>query len=72
MEIRILYDNEAKEGFKRGWGFSCLVGGETLFDVGADLDTLIYNMRRAFVKLDSIKKLYYRMNMGIMLVAYGF
>jgi len=22
MELRILYDNEAKEGFKSGWGFS--------------------------------------------------
>jgi len=47
MELRILYDNEAKEGFKSGWGFSCLVGDKLLFDVGADLDTLIFNMRRA-------------------------
>ena len=54
MELRILYDNEAKEGFKSSWGFSCLVGDELLFDVGADLDTLIFNMRRASVKLDSI------------------
>jgi len=55
MKFRILYDNEAKEGFKSGWGFSCLVGDELLFDVGADLDTLIFNMRRASVKLDRIK-----------------
>ena len=58
MEIRVLYDNEAKEGFKKGWGFSCLVGGETLFDVGADFETLIFNMRRAFVKLDTINKIF--------------
>ena len=58
MEIRILYDNEAKEGFKKGWGFSCLVGGETLFDVGADFETLIFNMRRSFVKLDTINKIF--------------
>jgi len=54
MELRILYDNEAKEGFKSSWGFSCLVGDDLLFDVGADLDTLIFNMRRASVKLDRI------------------
>jgi 7,8-dihydropterin-6-yl-methyl-4-(beta-D-ribofuranosyl)aminobenzene 5'-phosphate synthase len=56
MELRILYDNDVEEGFKSGWGFSCLVGDELLFDVGADLDTLLFNMRRASVKLDSINK----------------
>jgi len=56
MELRILYDNEAEEGFKSGWGFSCLVGDELLFDVGADLDTLLFNMRRASVKLDCINR----------------
>jgi len=56
MEVRILYDNEAKEGFKGGWGFSCLVGGGLLFDVGADLDTLIFNMRRASVNLEGINR----------------
>ena len=56
MELRILYDNEAKEGFKSGWGFSCLVGDNLLFDVGADLDTLTFNMRRASVKFDSIDR----------------
>jgi len=56
MELKILYDNEAEEGFKSGWGFSCLVGDETLFDVGADLDTLLFNMRRASVKLDRINR----------------
>jgi 7,8-dihydropterin-6-yl-methyl-4-(beta-D-ribofuranosyl)aminobenzene 5'-phosphate synthase len=56
MKIRILYDNEAKEGFKSGWGFSCLVGGKLLFDVGADVNTLLFNMRRSSVKLDSIDR----------------
>jgi 7,8-dihydropterin-6-yl-methyl-4-(beta-D-ribofuranosyl)aminobenzene 5'-phosphate synthase len=56
MELRILYDNEAKEGFKSGWGFSCLVGDETLFDVGADFYTLLFNMRRASVKLNRINR----------------
>ena len=56
MELRILYDNDAKKGFKSGWGFSCLVGDRLLFDVGADLDTLFFNMRRASVKLDNINR----------------
>jgi len=56
MELRILYDNDAKKGFKSGWGFSCLVGDRLLFDVGADLDTLLFNMRRASVKLDRIDR----------------
>ena len=58
MELRILYDNEAEEGFKKGWGFSCLVNGELLFDVGADFDTLKYNMNRASVKLDRINRVF--------------
>ena len=56
MELVVLYDNEAEEGFKSGWGFSCLAGERLLFDVGADLDTLLFNMRRASVKLDRINK----------------
>ena len=56
MELRILYDNDAEEGFISGWGFSCLVGGRLLFDVGADVNTLLFNMRRSSVKLDSINR----------------
>jgi len=56
MELRILYDNDAEEGFMSGWGFSCLVGGRLLFDVGADVNTLLFNMRRSSVKLDSINR----------------
>ena len=56
MELRILYDNDAKKGFMSGWGFSCLVGGRLLFDVGADVNTLLFNMRRSSVKLDSINR----------------
>lgn len=40
MDLKIVYDNAAKVGFKRGWGFSCLVGESILFDTGADLNTL--------------------------------
>ena len=56
MELVILYDNEAEKGFKSGWGFSCIVGEELLFDVGADFDTLIFNIRKASVNLDCINK----------------
>ena len=56
MELRILYDNDAKKGFMSGWGFSCLVGDRLLFDVGADVNTLLFNMRRSSVKLDSINR----------------
>jgi len=37
MELKILFDNEALSGFKKGWGFSCLVEigkKKLLFDTG--------------------------------------
>jgi 7,8-dihydropterin-6-yl-methyl-4-(beta-D-ribofuranosyl)aminobenzene 5'-phosphate synthase len=37
MDIRILFDNEALDGFKKGWGFSCLIETakkKILFDTG--------------------------------------
>jgi len=52
MELTVLYDNEAADGFEAAWGFSCLVrrGGTTvLFDAGWDGDLLLRNMRRAGV-----------------------
>ncbi len=50
-EIRIVYDNEAKEGFRKQWGFACLIGDNILFDTGGDLDTLLFNMMRFEVNL---------------------
>ena len=58
MEIRILFDNEADIGYKKGWGFSCLVGDSLLFDVGAMTDTLLHNMRKANVDFDAIDKVF--------------
>ncbi|GAH60183.1 unnamed protein product [marine sediment metagenome] len=48
MKIKIVYDNNAKKGFKSGWGFSCLIEDEekVLFDTGADSETLLYNMKQ--------------------------
>jgi len=57
MKLFILYDNEAKKGYKKGWGFSCLVGDNLLFDVGADYETLRYNINNASIELDSIDKI---------------
>jgi len=37
MDIKILFDNEALDGFKKGWGFSCLIETaekKILFDTG--------------------------------------
>jgi 7,8-dihydropterin-6-yl-methyl-4-(beta-D-ribofuranosyl)aminobenzene 5'-phosphate synthase len=55
LDLKILYDNEAKYGFKGGWGFSCLVGDELLFDTGGDVKTLLFNMHKFTVDFSSIK-----------------
>ncbi|MCD6469441.1 MBL fold metallo-hydrolase [Candidatus Bathyarchaeota archaeon] len=57
MFLRILFDNEAREGFRSGWGFSCLVNEKLLFDTGADLNTLLFNIRRFNVDLNKINKI---------------
>ena len=56
MKIIIVYDNEAEEGFRAGWGFSCLVEGEKniLFDTGADGPTLLSNMEKLGINPKSI------------------
>ena len=57
MFLRILFDNEAREGFRSGWGFSCLVNEKLLFDTGANLNTLLFNIRRFNVDLNKINKI---------------
>lgn len=45
MQIRILFNNQAKNSkFQAGWGFSCLIDNDTLFDVGADAESLKKNI----------------------------
>ena len=48
MKITIVYDNNAKNGLKPNWGFSCLIedSKKILFDTGADSKTLLYNMKQ--------------------------
>ncbi|MBN1389839.1 MAG: MBL fold metallo-hydrolase [Candidatus Thermoplasmatota archaeon] len=57
MELTILYDNEALEGFRKGWGFSCLVEHrerKILFDTGWDGRKLTYNMKKAGIRKEDI------------------
>lgn len=60
MKLKIVYDNEAKPGFERGWGFSCLIELEDekiLFDTGWDGNVLLSNMRKFGVKPEEIKRI---------------
>jgi len=52
MKITIVYDNNAKEGLKADWGFSCLIENKKkmLFDTGADSEILLSNMKK--LKID--------------------
>ncbi|NVM53680.1 MAG: MBL fold metallo-hydrolase [Candidatus Helarchaeota archaeon] len=48
MDIKILYDNDALEGFRKGWGFSCLIemnDTKILFDTGNGRD-LLFNLKK--------------------------
>lgn len=46
MHLTILYDNQSiDEKFQSGWGFSCLVGDDILFDTGEAPEPLFRNMR---------------------------
>lgn len=49
-----MYDNEAKPGFKSGWGFSCLIGESVLFDTGPDSRALLYNLEKLEIELQEI------------------
>lgn len=50
MNIKILYDNQAKEGFQCGWGFSALIDNSTLFDTGENAEALLANLRALGVR----------------------
>jgi 7,8-dihydropterin-6-yl-methyl-4-(beta-D-ribofuranosyl)aminobenzene 5'-phosphate synthase len=59
MRITIVYDNEVKkEGLKADWGFSCFIQPENappiLFDTGADSPTLLYNVKKLGIDVESI------------------
>ena len=48
MKVTIVYDNEALEGFKSGWGFSCYIESNVkiLFDTGWDGNVLLHNLKK--------------------------
>lgn len=60
MKLKIVYDNEAKPGFEKGWGFSCLIELEDekiLFDTGWDGNVLLSNMRKFGIEPEEIKRI---------------
>jgi len=58
MELKILYDNEALNGFRGGFGFSCWVEDKnTLFDTGGDLATLMFNIRKFMINPKDIERI---------------
>ncbi len=58
MKLRVVYDNEAKEGLKSDWGFSCLIESEDrklLFDTGASGKILAYNMQQLGLRKEDLE-----------------
>lgn len=57
MKLRIVYDNEAKEGLESDWGFACLLEVEKkiLFDTGASAEILSRNMHQLGLKKEDIE-----------------
>ena len=57
MKLRIVYDNEAKEGLESDWGFACLIEAEKsiLFDTGASAEILSRNMQRLGIRKEDIE-----------------
>lgn len=56
MEITIVYDNKKlNDNLTSGWGFSCLVGSDLLFDTGGDGRTLLSNMAKMGIDPAGIK-----------------
>lgn len=58
MKLRVVYDNETKEGLKSDWGFSCLIESEDrklLFDTGASGKILAYNMQQLGLRKEDLE-----------------
>ncbi|WP_135604006.1 MBL fold metallo-hydrolase [Methanococcoides sp. NM1] len=57
MNVTIVYDNEAKEGLQKGWGFSCFIETEEkkiLFDTGWDGCALKQNLSALNIPIEEI------------------
>ncbi|MBN1898183.1 MAG: MBL fold metallo-hydrolase [Spirochaetes bacterium] len=57
MEIKILYDNRTKDNFNAGWGFSCLINSNILFDTGESADPLLRNLKKMDIKVNDIESI---------------
>ncbi len=60
MDFRIVYNNDAKAGYREGWGFSCLIELEKekiLFDTGWDGNILLSNLDNLDVQPENIDKI---------------
>lgn len=60
LKLNIVYDNEAKPGFFKGWGFAALIETETeslLFDTGWDGIFLLKNLDKMGLSLINVQKL---------------
>jgi len=56
MKITVVYDNEVlKKGLMAGWGFSCLIDNDILFDTGGDGVVLLHNMEKLAIDPSNIK-----------------
>jgi len=62
MKITLIYDNELwKEGFRTGWGFSCLVEAydkKILFDTGANGSILLDNMKKLNIEPTMVDEIF--------------
>jgi 7,8-dihydropterin-6-yl-methyl-4-(beta-D-ribofuranosyl)aminobenzene 5'-phosphate synthase len=57
VKLRIVYDNEAKEGLESDWGFSCLIEARErtiLFDTGASDEILAHNLQQLGVQKEDV------------------
>jgi 7,8-dihydropterin-6-yl-methyl-4-(beta-D-ribofuranosyl)aminobenzene 5'-phosphate synthase len=56
VNIKILFDNNtAEKDILSGWGFSCLVDNNVLFDTGEDGESLLHNMRAMEISVSQLE-----------------
>jgi len=56
MKIIVVYDNRTLDpNLVSGWGFSCLVDNDLIFDTGGDSRTLLSNMEKMGIDVEGIK-----------------
>ena len=60
MKVKIIYDNKAMEGFKKAWGFSCLIEHNInlLFDTGGRCGILKHNLDKFGIDLKKIDAIF--------------